>query len=269
MRIMAKKSQDTHVFTDVNTVEGLETTFLDITDLDAVRQIVKDNDINAIVNCAAWTNVDGAEDPEKYELVEKLNATAPENLAKVMKEVGGLLVHISTDYVFGAEPYNTPCKEDQTGIPTGVYGLTKLHGEQKITATGSLHKVYYLSYVALVYRIARQQKAALRQRATALMHTYCRHIGTCVHTCKRHSVGKIEMCAVCLVGKQIHSVFVGKVGNTLYIRAYAVIGGIIHKYRLGVGIFLYRLFYVLVSHTKRNTKFLIHTGVYVYRYCTA
>ena len=141
MRILAKESQDTYVFTDVNTVEGVETTFLDITDLDSVRQIVKDNDINAIVNCAAWTNVDGAEDPEKYELVEKLNATAPENLAKVMKEVGGLLVHISTDYVFGAEPYNTPCKEDQTGTPTGVYGLTKLHGEQKITATGCNHVI--------------------------------------------------------------------------------------------------------------------------------
>ena len=136
MRILAKESQDTYVFTDVNTVEGIETTFLDITDLEAVRQIVKDNAINAIVNCAAWTNVDGAEDPEKYELVEKLNATAPENLAKAMKEVGGLLVHISTDYVFGAELYNTPCKEDQQGTPTGVYGLTKLHGEQKIIATG-------------------------------------------------------------------------------------------------------------------------------------
>ena len=136
MRILAKESQDTYVFTDVNTVEGIETIFLDITDLEAVRQIVKDNAINAIVNCAAWTNVDGAEDPEKYELVEKLNATAPENLAKAMKEVGGLLVHISTDYVFGAELYNTPCKEDQQGTPTGVYGLTKLHGEQKIIATG-------------------------------------------------------------------------------------------------------------------------------------
>ena len=141
IRILAKESQDTYVFTDVNTVEGLETTFLDITDFDAVRQIVKQNDINAIVNCAAWTNVDGAEDPEKYELVEKLNATAPENLAKAMKEVNGLLVHISTDYVFGAEPYNTPCKEDQTGTPTGVYGLTKLHGEQKIIATGCKHVI--------------------------------------------------------------------------------------------------------------------------------
>lgn len=141
MRILAKESQDKYIFTDVNQVEGFETTYLDITDLDAVRQIVKDSDINAIVNCAAWTNVDGAEDPEKYELVEKLNATAPENLAKAMKEVGGLLVHVSTDYVFGAEPYNTPCKEDQQGTPTGVYGMTKLHGEQKIKATGCNHVI--------------------------------------------------------------------------------------------------------------------------------
>lgn len=141
MRILAKESQDRYIFTDVNQVEGVETTFLDITDIEAIRQIVKDNEVNTIVNCAAWTNVDGAEDPEKYELVEKLNATAPENLAKAMKEVGGLLVHISTDYVFGAEPYNTPCKEDQTGTPTGVYGLTKLHGEQKITATGCNHVI--------------------------------------------------------------------------------------------------------------------------------
>ena len=136
MRILAKESQAKYIFTDVNQVEGLETTFLDITDLEAIRTMVKKQNVKAIVNCAAWTNVDGAEDPEKYDLVEKLNATAPENLAKAMKEVEGLLVHISTDYVFGAEPYNTPCKEDQTGTPTGVYGLTKLHGEQKIIATG-------------------------------------------------------------------------------------------------------------------------------------
>lgn len=53
-----------------------------------------------------------------------------------MREVNRLLVHISTDYVFGGDPYNTPCKEDQKGTPTGVYVLTKLHGEQKILATG-------------------------------------------------------------------------------------------------------------------------------------
>ena len=136
MRIISKQSEDNYIFTDVNHVEVLETTYLDITDLDAVRKIVAENDVSAIVNCAAWTNVDGAEDPEKYELIEKLNATAPENLAKAMKEVDGWLVQISTDYVFGKEPYNTPCKEDQKGTPTGVYGATKLLGEQKIIATG-------------------------------------------------------------------------------------------------------------------------------------
>ena len=141
MRILAKESQDKYIFTDVNQVEGVETTYLDITDIEAIRTMVKEQNVNVIVNCAAWTNVDGAEDPVRYDLVEKLNATAPENLAKAMNDVGGLLVHISTDYVFGAEPYNTPCKEDQTGTPTGVYGLTKLHGEQKIIATGCNHVI--------------------------------------------------------------------------------------------------------------------------------
>lgn len=139
MRIISKESTDKYIFTDVNQVEGLETTYLDITDLDAIRKMVAENDVKAIVNCAAWTNVDGAEDPEKYALVEKLNATAPENLAIAMKEADGWLVQISTDYVFGKEPYNTPCKEDQKGTPTGVYGATKLLGEQKIIATGCKH----------------------------------------------------------------------------------------------------------------------------------
>ena len=136
MRIISQNSEDKYIFTDVIDQEGVETCKLDITDLNAIRKIVKENDVNAIVNCAAWTNVDGAEDPEKYALVEKLNATAPENLAIAMKEVDGILVQISTDYVFGKEPYNTPCKEDQKGTPTGVYGKTKLLGEQKIIATG-------------------------------------------------------------------------------------------------------------------------------------
>ena len=123
--------------------EGVDTstTRLDITDLEAIRAIVRERQIGAIVNCAAWTNVDGAEDPERFDLVEKLNATAPENLAIAMKEVGGWLVQISTDYVFGKEPYNTPCKESQKGTPTGVYGLTKLHGEQKIIASGCPHVI--------------------------------------------------------------------------------------------------------------------------------
>ena len=134
MRILARQSRDSYVFTDVSQVEGFQTEYLDITDLQAVRAAVAEHGVQAIVNCAAYTNVDAAE--SNYELAEKLNAEAPENLAIAMKEVGGLLVHVSTDYVFGAEPYNTPCKEEQTGTPTGVYGLTKLHGEQKIMATG-------------------------------------------------------------------------------------------------------------------------------------
>lgn len=151
MRILAKNSGDNYIFTDVveASIESIailkklagedvniETEHLDITNLDAIRTMVKENDVKCIVNCAAWTNVDGAEDPDRYALVEKLNATAPENLAIAMKEVNGLLVHISTDYVFGGDPYNTPCKEEQKGTPTGVYGLTKLHGEQNIQATG-------------------------------------------------------------------------------------------------------------------------------------
>lgn len=130
MQIVSKNSRDEYIFTDV--CDGYQK--LDITDIDAIRKEVKDNGIRCIINCAAWTNVDKAE--TAGDIVETLNATAPENLAKVMKEVGGLLIHISTDYVFGGDPYNTPCREDQKGTPTGVYGLTKLHGEQKIQAVG-------------------------------------------------------------------------------------------------------------------------------------
>lgn len=133
MRLVAQTSKDTYIFTDVNQVEGLETTYLDITDREAVLQMVQQKGVNAIVNCAAYTNVDAAESNEA--LAEKLNADAPENLAWAMKAVNGLLVQISTDYVFGKEPYNVPCREEQKGTPTGVYGMTKLHGEQKIQAT--------------------------------------------------------------------------------------------------------------------------------------
>lgn len=137
MRIVTKGSSDNYIFTDVNQVEGLETAYLDITDIDAIRTIVADNDIKAIVNCAAWTNVDACENDEKLAaLAEKLNADAPKNLAAAMKEVNGVLFHISTDYVFGQEPYNTPCNPNQKGTPTGVYGATKKHGEENILASG-------------------------------------------------------------------------------------------------------------------------------------
>ena len=137
MRLVATESTDRYIFTDVVELPGVETVKLDITDLEAVRVIVKENDVKAIINCAAYTNVDKAE--EDQEFCALLNAKAPENLAVAMKEVDGLLVHVSTDYVFGGEPYSTPCREDQKGTPTGVYGLTKLQGEQAIEASGCHH----------------------------------------------------------------------------------------------------------------------------------
>ena len=134
MRLVAAASKDRYIFTDVVEIPEVETVKLDITDLEAVRLIVKENDVKAIVNCAAYTNVDKAE--EDQEFCALLNAKAPENLAVAMKDVDGLLVHVSTDYVFGGDPYNAPCREEQKGTPTGVYGLTKLQGEQAIEASG-------------------------------------------------------------------------------------------------------------------------------------
>ena len=149
MRQVARNSTDKYIFTDVVAPEGVDTTLLDITDLEAVRALVKQENISCIINCAAYTNVDKAETDEAF--CEKLNAEAPENLAKAMKEVRGLLVHISTDYVFGGDPYNTPCREEQQGTPTGVYGKTKLLGEQKIQATGVDYLIFRTAWLYSEY----------------------------------------------------------------------------------------------------------------------
>lgn len=126
LRNSSANSVDKYIFTYV--------TELDITDADAVKKAVTNNGIDVIVNCAAYTNVDKAEDDAQF--AELLNATAVRNLAEAVKLNDGTLIHVSTDYVFGKEPYNVPCREDQTGTPTGVYGLTKLHGEQEIKKSG-------------------------------------------------------------------------------------------------------------------------------------
>ena len=138
MQAVTRESKDHYIFTDV--CEGY--THLDITSTDDIRQMVRQNQVKCVINCAAWTNVDAAE--TAGDIVERLNATAPGYLAEAMAEVGGLLVHVSTDYVFGAEPYNTPCREDQQGTPTGVYGQTKLHGEQLIKRSGADHIICLL-----------------------------------------------------------------------------------------------------------------------------
>ena len=145
MRLVSKGSEDTYIFSDIVAHEGEDVSFLDITDIAAVRQMVEANNVSAIVNCAAYTNVDAAESDEQA--AEKLNADAPEILAKVMQETGGLLVHISTDYVFGGESYSTPCSEDCKGAPTGASGRTKLHGEQRVMAAGCDYVIIRTSWL--------------------------------------------------------------------------------------------------------------------------
>ena len=145
IQLISKNSKDNYIFTDV--CDG--SSKLDITNIDDIRKAVAENSIECIINCAAWTNVDSAE--TAGEIVETLNAKAPENLAIAMKEVGGLVVHVSTYYVFGGNPYNVPCKEDQKGTPTGVYGLTKLHGEQNIQNSGAKYIIIRTSWLYSEY----------------------------------------------------------------------------------------------------------------------
>lgn len=125
MRRLGEVSPNTYIYTDVAE--------LDITNGDAVAAFVKENAVDIIVNCAAYTNVDKAESDEAT--AELINATAVENLARAMKAVNGTLFHISTDYVFGNEG-NTPRTEDMPLNPLGVYGRTKLRGEQAVAAVG-------------------------------------------------------------------------------------------------------------------------------------
>ena len=125
MRRLGSVSPNNYIFTDVAE--------LDITDKAAVAAFVAANSVDVIVNCAAYTNVDKAEDDEAT--AELINATAVANLAEAAKSVDGTLIHVSTDYVFGTDG-NTPRTEEMPTAPLGVYGVTKLHGEQAIAASG-------------------------------------------------------------------------------------------------------------------------------------
>lgn len=141
IRNSSKDSRDNYIFTDIAD--------LDITDKEAVAKMVKDNDVNIIVNCAAYTNVDKAEDDADF--AELLNAKAVRNLADAIKSNNGTLIHVSTDYVFGKEPYNVPCRENQKGTPTGVYGMTKLHGEQQIAESGVKSLIFRTAWLYSEY----------------------------------------------------------------------------------------------------------------------
>lgn len=152
MRLTAKEISHHYIFTDVAPAEGLETILLDITDRNAVEQMVSEEQVGAIVNCAAWTDVDACEtDSVMAAKAERINALAPAILAQAMRDVNGLLVHISTDYVFGLEPYNTPCNEEQKGTPTGVYGHSKLRGEMVIRNSGVQYLILRTSWLYSEY----------------------------------------------------------------------------------------------------------------------
>ncbi len=141
IRLASKGASDNYIFTDVAE--------LDITNAEAVEKAVMDNDIKVIVNCAAYTNVDMAESDADF--AERLNAGAVANLAKAVKANDGTLIHISTDYVFGGSQGNTPRTETEPVNPTGVYGLTKLHGEQAIAASGCKALVFRTAWLYSEY----------------------------------------------------------------------------------------------------------------------
>lgn len=141
IRKASEVSNDRYIFTDVEE--------LDITDSEAVLKVVKDNDINVIVNCAAYTNVDKAEVDVAF--AEMLNAMAVSNLAQAIKDNKGTLIHISTDYVFGGSLGNTPRSEIEPLNPTGVYGLTKLHGEQAIEISGCKALIFRTAWLYSEY----------------------------------------------------------------------------------------------------------------------
>ncbi len=125
MRRLGAVSPNEYIFTDVAE--------LDITDRQAVMTFVAEQKVDLVVNCAAYTNVDGAEEDEAT--AELINATAVRNLAEAVRSMGGTLFHVSTDYVFGCEG-NTPRTEDMPLNPLGAYGRTKLHGEEAISEVG-------------------------------------------------------------------------------------------------------------------------------------
>ena len=134
-------SHHQYLFTDVAE--------LDITNEHAINEFVAAHKVDTIINCAAYTDVNRAECDEPN--AELVNHTAVNHLAKAMAAVGGLMVHISTDYVFGGNHNNTPCREDEKVNPTGAYGRTKLHGEEAVVASGCRYLMFRTAWLYSEY----------------------------------------------------------------------------------------------------------------------
>lgn len=136
IRLRATASRHNYLFTDVAE--------LDITDPEAVRHCVTANRIDAIVNCAAYTNVDRAEEDEAA--ADRINRLAPAYLAAAAREAGATLVHISTDYVFQGDAH-LPYDEEQPTEPLGVYGRTKLAGELAVKESGCNYLIFRTAWL--------------------------------------------------------------------------------------------------------------------------
>lgn len=148
IRNAARGSSHSFIFTDVNSLPGVETVYLDITNIDAVRIIADSEMVDVIVNCAAYTNVNKAEDDIAF--ADLLNHEAAANLATVAAERKATLIHISTDYVFDGESC-IPYKEDDTPSPTGVYGITKYSGEKSILSSGCNYLIFRTAWLYSPY----------------------------------------------------------------------------------------------------------------------
>ena len=146
--IKSRKSELGSVPAEVLNAEIIETDVntLDITNLQMVKESVKINMPDVVINCAAFTNVDGCE--ENYDAAFKVNAIGPRNLAMVCEELGSKLVNVSTDYVFDGEPRETQLREYDKVEPQSVYGTTKLQGENYVREFSSK---YYIVRTAWLY----------------------------------------------------------------------------------------------------------------------
>lgn len=143
-----KGTDNVYFYTDIIENESDGIARLDITDKEAVKTFVKDNYINVIVNCAAYTNVDKAEDD--YDTAEKINTFAPKYLAEAALSVGAKLIHISTDYVFNGTGF-MPYTEDRLTLPASVYGSTKRTGEEFIQQSGCKYLIFRTAWLYSEY----------------------------------------------------------------------------------------------------------------------
>lgn len=162
------KTDATYFFTDIKE--------LDITQIESIQHFVSENQINVIINCAAYTNVSKAE--EEIDKAEQINTQAVANLANIAKNNNAVLIHISTDYVFGGNCVNTPIKEDATTNPLGVYGQTKLMGEEEIVKSGCkyiiirtawLYSAYGNNFVKTILRLSKGKES---------LNVVCDQVGT-------------------------------------------------------------------------------------------